>query len=76
MTGPRLPLAAAASRAGSPAMAADQLQANLQHDTEAATIASAQLPGDQENEIRHALDNAGKGIGEEGRNLIEDKSGE
>ena len=72
-----LPLspARAASQAGSPALAADQLQVNLQHDTEAACIASAQLPGDQENEIRHALDNAGKGIDEEGRNLIGDKAG-
>ena len=72
-----LPLspARAASQVGSPALAADQLQVNLQHDTEAACIASAQLPGDQENEISHALDNAGKGIDEEGRNLIGDKTG-
>lgn len=67
--------ARAASRPGSPALAADQLQVNLQHDTEAACIASTQLPGDQENEISHALDNAGKGIDEEGRNLIGDKAG-
>ncbi len=72
-----LPLSPArtASQAGSLALADDQLQVNLQHDTEAACIASAQLPGDQENEISHALDNAGKGIDEEGRNLIGDKAG-
>jgi small conductance mechanosensitive channel len=67
--------ARAASRDGSPTLAADKAQANLQHDTEAASIASAQLPEDQENEIRHALDIAGKGIDEEGRNLIGDNSG-
>src|SRR5271157_808919 len=67
--------ARAARRVISPALAPDQLQENLQHDTEAASIASAQLPGDQENEIRHALENAGKGISEEGRNLIGDKAG-
>ena len=58
-----------------PAPAADASEANLQHDTEAASIASAQLPGDQENEVRHALDNAAKGIGEEGRNLIDETAG-
>ena len=69
------PLSASRAADGStePARAADEMRSNLQHDTEAATLASAQLPGDQENEIRHALDNAGQGIGDEGRNLIEEK---
>jgi small conductance mechanosensitive channel len=67
--------ARAASRDGSSALAAEKSQANLQHDTEAASVASAQLPEDQENEIRHALDIAGNGIDEEGRNLIGDDNG-
>jgi small conductance mechanosensitive channel len=62
-----------ASRRGSPALSADQLQTNLRHDTEASSIASAQLPEDQENEIGNALDIAGKGSEEEGRNLLGDK---
>jgi hypothetical protein len=65
----------AESRSRPPTHATDQFQVSLQQDTEAATIASAQLPGDQENEIRHALDNAGEGISKEGRNLIEEKAG-
>lgn len=60
-------------RDGSPTMANERAQANLDHDTEAAAIASAQLPADQENEIKHALDNAGKGVDDEGRNLIADE---
>ncbi len=59
-----------------PALTIDQMQANLQHDTEAATIASAQLPEDQENEIRSALNVADKGISDEGRNLIGEKDGQ
>jgi hypothetical protein len=58
---------------GSPAGASDSLRANLDHDTEAADIASAQLPGHQENEIEHALDIAGAGVDDEGKNLIGDK---
>ena len=62
-----------AQRAGpAPALSADQLQANLRHDTEAASIASTHLPQDQENEIGNALDIA-KGSDEEGRNLLGDK---
>jgi len=61
-----------ASGAGAPALSADQLQANLRHDTEAASIASTHLPQDQENEIGNALDIA-KGSDEEGRNLLGDK---
>ena len=48
------------------------MRANLDHDTAAARIASVQA-GDQENEIEHALDNAGAGIDDEGRNLIADE---
>jgi hypothetical protein len=68
--------ARAASRDRSLTVAADKEQANLQNDTEAASIAAAQLPQDQENEIRHVLDIAGKGIDEEGRNLIGDTPGQ
>jgi small conductance mechanosensitive channel len=68
--------AGASSGAGEPALTTDQVQANLRHDTEAASIASAQLPEDQENEISHALNVAGKGISEEGRNLIGEKDGQ
>jgi small-conductance mechanosensitive channel len=60
----------ASSGPGEPAAATRQLQANLRQDTEAASIASAQLPEEQENEIGRALSVAGEGIGEEGRNLI------
>jgi small conductance mechanosensitive channel len=68
--------AGASSGAGEPALTTDQVQANLRHDTEAASIASAQLPEDQKNEINHALNVAGKGISEEGRNLIGEKDGQ
>ena len=59
-----------------PALTTDQVQANLQQDTQAASIASAQLPEDQENEIRSALNVADKGISDEGRNLIGEKDGQ
>jgi small-conductance mechanosensitive channel len=48
----------------------EQVQANLLHDAEAATIASSQLPEDQENEISHALNVAGTEVSDEGTNLI------
>ena len=65
--------AGASSEAGEPAQTIDEVQANLRHDTEAASIASAQLPEDQKNEISQALNVANKGISEEGRNLIGEK---
>ena len=66
--------ASAASGAGAPdRWRPTQLQANLRHDTKAVSIAAAQLPEDQENEVGHALNIAGKGIDEEGRNLIGEK---
>jgi small-conductance mechanosensitive channel len=55
---------------------ARQIESNIQQDTDAANKASAQLPGDQKNEIKHALDIAGKGIGDEGRNLIANQKDE
>jgi small-conductance mechanosensitive channel len=70
LSGPR---DSAASGTGASDRAADTLQANLRHDTKAASIAAAQLPEDQENEVGHALNIADKGIDEEGRNLIGDK---
>ena len=70
----RSPRPAQRSRAGEPALAADQLQVNLQDDIEAACIASADARGSGERD-QTALDNAGKGIDEEGRNLIGDKAG-
>jgi small-conductance mechanosensitive channel len=68
--------AGAPGGAGEPALTTDEVQANLRHDTEAASVATAQLPEDQENEISRALSNAGNGIGEEGRNLIGEKHGQ
>jgi hypothetical protein len=65
--------AGASSGAGEPALTTDEVEANLRHDTEAASIASAQLPEDQKNEISQALNVASKGISEEGRNLIGEK---
>jgi len=38
-----------------------------------ANVASAQLPADQSNEMRHALDVADKGISDEGTNLLKGK---
>jgi hypothetical protein len=67
--------AGASSGAGEPALTTEQVQANLRQDTAAANIASAQLPEDQENEISRALCVAGKGIIEEGGNLISEKDG-
>jgi len=61
------------SGTGSTARTTDQVLANLRQDTEAASIASAQSPTDQESEISHALSVAGTGISEEGRNLIGEK---
>jgi hypothetical protein len=37
----------------------------LQHDTDPSSIASSQLPEDQENEVGHALSNSDKEIDEE-----------
>jgi small conductance mechanosensitive channel len=65
--------AGASSGAGESALTTDEVEANLRHDTEAASIASAQLPEDQKNEISQALNVASKGISEEGRNLIGEK---
>jgi small-conductance mechanosensitive channel len=53
-----------------------KIESNIRQDTDAANKAAAQLPGDQKNEIEHALDIAGKGIGDEGRNLIEHQKDE
>jgi small-conductance mechanosensitive channel len=61
----RAPSEGAAS--GPPAVRA---LANLQHDTQAASIAASQLPEDQENKVGHALSIADEGIDEEGRSLI------
>ena len=59
--------------ADTPAMTSEQAQANLQRDAEAADIASARAPEEQENAIEHALDVAIDGVSEEGKNLIDDK---
>ncbi len=60
-------------RDGNASLTSEQARANLAHDSEAASVASAQLPADQTNEIGHALNVADKGIGEEGTNLLEGK---
>ena len=67
--------AGASSGALEPALTTDQAQANLRHDTEAASTAAAQLPEDQENEIGRALSMAAKGTSEEGKNLIGEQDG-
>jgi hypothetical protein len=66
----------ASSGFGEPNVTTQQVEANLRQDTEAASIASAQLPEDQENEIGRALSVAGEGISEEGRNLIGETDGQ
>jgi hypothetical protein len=58
------------SAGGEAATTSDQVQANLRHDAEAASIASTRLPEDQENEVSHALNIAVPEVSEEGTNLL------
>lgn len=57
------------------AQTAEKSQASLRYDSEAAAIASAQRPQDQEDEVDHALEVSCDGEREEGRNLIPEKEG-
>ena len=67
-----------ASGTGSPALTTAQVQANLEQDTEAASAASGRIrPGIRKTGIEEAaLNVAGKGISEEGRDLIGEKDGQ
>ena len=68
--------AGTSSGVGEPAPTTDRVPANLMQDTAAASIASAQLPEDQENESSRALSVASERISEEGRNLISETDGQ
>ncbi|MBS0267312.1 MAG: mechanosensitive ion channel family protein, partial [Planctomycetes bacterium] len=71
-TAPRRRDGAAASTPPGPTET-QKLEAAIQRDSVAASVAASQLPEDQENEIGHALENAEQSPDEEGRNLIADR---